>query len=60
MLFLNPDYLAAFSFGLRILALFSGSWISIPVPIQPMALELQVCSYRLNIGQSQLNIALIM
>ena len=60
MLFLSPAYLAAFLFGLRISALFIGLWISIPVPIQALALELQICSYCLNIGQSQLNIALIM
>ena len=29
-------------------------------PYSSMALELQVCSYRLNVGQDQLNIALIM
>ena len=37
MLFLNPAYLAAFLFGLRISALFNGLCISIPVPIQAMA-----------------------
>ena len=37
------------------------SLISIPLPIQARSiLELQVSSYRLNIGQDQLNVALIM
>ena len=34
---LNPAYLVTFLFGLRISALFNGSWISILVPIQAMA-----------------------
>ena len=42
MLFLNPVYLAAFFFGLRISALFNGLSISIPVPIQAMASGLSV------------------
>ena len=61
MLFLIPAYLAAFLFGLRISALFTGLGISIPFPIQgKSAFELQVCSYCLNIVQDQLNIALTM
>ena len=47
-------------FELRISALFNGLWISMPVPIETIALELQVRSYCLNIDQGQLNIALIM
>ena len=43
--FLNPAYLVALLFGLRTLALFNGLWISVPVPIQAMALKLHVCSY---------------
>ena len=50
MIYLNAAYLAAFFLGLRISALFSGLRISIPVRIQAIALELQVCSYHLNIG----------
>ena len=43
MLFLNPAYLAAFLFGLKISALFNGLLISIPFPIQTRsALGLQV------------------
>ena len=34
--FLNPAYLAAFLFGLRISALFNGFVIYIPAPIQAM------------------------
>ena len=60
MLYLNPVYLAAFLFGLRTSALFNRSWFSIPISIQAMTLELQVCSYHLKIGQGQLNIAVIM
>ena len=59
MLFLNPAYLAAFLFGLRISALFTGFRISIPFRIQARSvLELQVCSYHLNIDQDQLNVTL--
>ena len=51
MLFLNPAYLAAFLFGLRISALFNGSRIAILFPIQARsALELPICSYCLNTG----------
>ena len=62
MPFLNPAYLAAFLFGLRISVLFNGLWISIAAPIQAMGsgLELQVCSYWLSIGQGKLNIGLIL
>ena len=61
MLFLSPAYLAAFLFGLRNSALFNRFGISIPFPIQARpALELQVCSHCLNIGQDWLNIALTM
>ena len=51
MLFLNPAYLAAFLFGPRISVLFKGLRTSISFPIQARpVLELQVCSYCLNIG----------
>ena len=54
MLFLNPAYPAAFLFGLRISVLLNGLWILIPFSIQSRSvLELQVCSYHLNIGQDQ-------
>ena len=62
MIFLSPAYLAAFLFGLKISALFCIHWIVnfniIPYSINSV-LELQACSYRLNIGQGQLT-ALIM
>ena len=32
--YLNPAYLAAFLFELKISAVFNGLWISIPFPIQ--------------------------
>ena len=61
MLFFNPAYLAAFWFWLRISALFDGLCISIRFSIQARsALELQVCSYCLNIDQYQLNAVLTM
>ena len=61
MLFLNPDCLAAFLFGFRISVLLNGLRISILFSVQARpVLELQFCSYRLNIGQEKLNIALIM
>ena len=57
----DPGYLVAFMFGFRISVLLNGLWISISFSIQARpALELQFCIYRLNIGQEQLNIALIM
>ena len=60
MLFLNPVYLVTFLFEFRILVLFNDC----EFPYQSLfkqwpVLELQVCSYQLNTGQSQLNIALI-
>ena len=60
MQFLNPAYFVVFLFGLRISALFNGLRISILVPVLAVTLELQVCRYCLNVGQGQLNIALIM
>ena len=61
MLFLNPAYLETFLFGLRISARFIGLRISIPFPIQARSvLELQVCSYCLNIVQDRLNVTLTM
>ena len=61
MLFLNPVYLATFLFELRISALFTELGILIPFPIQARSiLELQVCSYCLNIVQDQLNVTLTM
>ena len=61
MLFLNPGCLAAFMFGFRISVLLNGFFISVSFPIQARpASELQFCSYHLNIGRKQLNIALIM
>ena len=57
--FLNSAYLRDFLFGLRLLAEPNGLSISIPFTIQERrVLELQVCSYHLNIGQDWLNIAL--
>ena len=50
MLFLNPAYLAAFLFGLRISAIFTGLRNSITFSIQARSvLELQVSSYHLDI-----------
>ena len=61
MLFLNPVYPVTFLFELRISALFTELRISIPFPIQARSvLELQVCSYCLNIVQDRLNITLTM
>ena len=61
MLFVNPAYLAAFLFGLRISVLFNGLGISILLCIPAKSvLELQVCSYCLNIVQNWLNVALTM
>ena len=61
MLFLNPAFLVAFLFGLKISALFTGLKISVLFPIQARSvLELQVYSYHLNIGQDQLNVTLTM
>ena len=61
MLFWKPAYLATFLFGLRIPALFNRLTMSILFPIQTRSvLELKVCSYCLNIGQDQLNVALTM
>ena len=58
--FLSSAYLTVL-FGLRISAVFSGLEISIPFPIQARPVfELKDCSYHLNIGQDQLNIALTM
>ena len=60
-LFLKLAYLAAFLFGPRISVLFNGLWISLSFPIQARpVLELQVCSYQLNLGQDQLDITLNM
>ena len=59
MLFLNFAYHVTFLFGIRISALSNRLRISIPAAIQAMDLELQVCSYNLNIGEGQLNIVLI-
>ena len=54
MQFLNSTYAEAFLFGLRISTLFSGLRISMPFPIQARSvLDLQVYSYRLNIGQDR-------
>ena len=56
-------YLEAFWFRLRILALFNGLLNGFPYQSlfkQCPILELQACSYYLNICLGQLNIALIM
>ena len=60
MLFFNPAYLAAFLFGLRISALFNCEFLYQSLFKQLPVLELQVCSYQLNIGQGELNIGLVM
>ena len=65
LLFLNSACLAAaFLFELRISALLNGLRVSLPFPVQAKsALELQVCSYCLNIlniDQDQLKVALTM
>ena len=56
-LFLNPAYLAALLFELRVSAPLSIQWIANFNTIH-YALELQVCSYCLNIGQHWLNVVL--
>ena len=58
-LFLNPAYLAAFLFGLKISAVFNMDCefqYHYSLFKQVLSLELQVYSYRSNIGQDQLNI----
>ena len=64
MLFLNPAYLAAFLFGLRISVLFNELRISIVLSIQGRSvLEFKSvfkCCYCLNIDQDRLNIVLTM
>ena len=55
MLFLNPDYVAAFLFALSISALFNGF-----VNFNIIPYSSKVSSYHLNIGQDRLNVALTM
>ena len=60
---LNHAYLAAFLFGLKISAVFNMNCefqYHYSLFKQGLSLEVHVCSYHLNIGQNQLNIALTM